>query len=354
MLLLVIAVCCLVMFAMVGAQKPREALSPASTSLPVTEAEEVVETQVRQELNLWNKILQAVMLQKEDTMAALLRSGPFSVNLRDHNDLTLLHYAAGRPSSKIVELLLQHEDINPGVIGGPSNCVAANSARQFGRYDNLWLLLKRYQHKKYLLPYNCNDHELEAWIEDPDSIPRGNNHVVLKKGDFLFGDELRWEKVISEIDATLFISGGFAAAHPASLKKRGITSVINLSGELHLGEALANTSIKETRIPLNDHQQENILLQLPGIIKLILTEILSGQVVLLNCWMGYSRSGTALVAYFMVRHRLGVLEALGLARHFRPMITPNSGFMKQLKQFELSEELQDLRRMVVIEGRELK
>ena len=56
--------------------------------------------------------------------------------------------------------------------------------------------------------------------------------------------------------------------------------------------------------------------------------------VLIHCMSGISRSGTLAIAYIMLEQRVSYETALATARAARPCIHPNSGFQKQLLEFE--------------------
>lgn len=63
--------------------------------------------------------------------------------------------------------------------------------------------------------------------------------------------------------------------------------------------------------------------------------------------MGVSRSGALVLAYLMICHDLSLAEAIITVRLNRD-IGPNSGFLEQLRQLELS--LSQQRRQVTEEG----
>lgn len=60
-----------------------------------------------------------------------------------------------------------------------------------------------------------------------------------------------------------------------------------------------------------------------------------GTGVLVHCHMGISRSTTLLLAYLMKYEGLSLTEALSQVRTLRPIVNPNSGFMQQLRKYEL-------------------
>ena len=56
----------------------------------------------------------------------------------------------------------------------------------------------------------------------------------------------------------------------------------------------------------------------------------SGGKVLVHCYAGVSRSATIVIAYLILEHNLGCLEATALVKRQRPEVFPNAGFQRQL------------------------
>ena len=52
------------------------------------------------------------------------------------------------------------------------------------------------------------------------------------------------------------------------------------------------------------------------------------------CRAGMSRSASLCIAYFMRHHNMTMDEAFQFVKEKRPIIHPNPGFVRQLKQFE--------------------
>uniref|UniRef100_A0A6B2LMX6 protein-tyrosine-phosphatase n=1 Tax=Arcella intermedia TaxID=1963864 RepID=A0A6B2LMX6_9EUKA len=70
----------------------------------------------------------------------------------------------------------------------------------------------------------------------------------------------------------------------------------------------------------------------------------AGQNALIHCGQGKSRSGAMLVAFLMAKMGLSYDEALAVAKSKRPIIKPNQGFEDQLRKFESSQLLCNLRK----------
>lgn len=56
--------------------------------------------------------------------------------------------------------------------------------------------------------------------------------------------------------------------------------------------------------------------------------------VLVHCNLGISRSTTITLAYLMKTYNATVTEATKFVRHRRPIVCPNTGFLRQLLDYE--------------------
>ena len=56
--------------------------------------------------------------------------------------------------------------------------------------------------------------------------------------------------------------------------------------------------------------------------------------VLVHCLAGLSRSPAVVIAYLMKHHNMTFAEAHNFVFERRPMISPNNGFVEQLKKYE--------------------
>ncbi|KAI0344293.1 phosphatases II [Trametopsis cervina] len=56
--------------------------------------------------------------------------------------------------------------------------------------------------------------------------------------------------------------------------------------------------------------------------------------ILVHCSAGISRSPTLVTAYLMRSHGMSLKAALGLVLRTRPQVSPNPGFLRQLKELE--------------------
>lgn len=81
-----------------------------------------------------------------------------------------------------------------------------------------------------------------------------------------------------------------------------------------------------------DLESFDLLTHIPECLEFIDEGRRSGAV-LVHCFAGQSRSGAVVMAYLMQHLSMNVSEALQYAKEKRPAISPNEGFMKQLKLF---------------------
>jgi len=64
--------------------------------------------------------------------------------------------------------------------------------------------------------------------------------------------------------------------------------------------------------------------------------VASGGKVLVHCLAGVSRSPTMVLGYIMYRYGVPLKQALEIVTKARPVIAPNLGFVKQLRDLEKS------------------
>jgi predicted protein tyrosine phosphatase len=83
-----------------------------------------------------------------------------------------------------------------------------------------------------------------------------------------------------------------------------------------------------------DISSENLLPHIEPAVAFIETGLDAGEVVLVHCNQGKSRSGSIAIATLMKRQHLKFMDALLLAKQQRPSINPNSGFTSALLQYE--------------------
>lgn len=148
-----------------------------------------------------------------------------------------------------------------------------------------------------------------------------------KKTNFYYDAE------IDKITDKIYLGNEEAQKRPHILKAIGVTNIIVVGTGLpvHHPKDFIYKSIE-----IDDFYQENIAFFFDETYKFI--EESKGSVYV-HCAAGVSRSPTIVIAYIMKKNRKNYEETYEFVREKRPCISPNMGFVKQLKEFEKTLEL---------------
>jgi protein-tyrosine phosphatase len=140
----------------------------------------------------------------------------------------------------------------------------------------------------------------------------------------------------AEIFNHLYLGSVGAAMNKNNLKRLGITHILCVADNIkpQFPDLFTYKSIE-----ILDTASTDIIAVLPECFEFIQQAYVSGGKVLLHCFAGKSRSASVCIAYVMQSERLCLLDAFRYVRERRNLALPNTGFMKQLKQFEKSEGL---------------
>ena len=136
---------------------------------------------------------------------------------------------------------------------------------------------------------------------------------------------------MSMIKPGLFIGNWLDAQNLNLLKRKKISHILCTAGELH--PVFPKIFIYKC-IRGSDHPMYNLGTHFEGAADFINRGIKEGTGVLVHCHAGISRSTSCMIAYLMKHNGLGLGTALSLCRKRRPIVNPNPGFMKQLRDFE--------------------
>ncbi|XP_035641580.1 dual specificity protein phosphatase 18 [Oncorhynchus keta] len=136
---------------------------------------------------------------------------------------------------------------------------------------------------------------------------------------------------LCQITEHLFLSNGRAANDKAVISRFNITCIINAT------QNITNTSTAEVEyvhIPVTDSPSSPLSDFFDEVAdKIQLVGEQCGRT-LVHCNAGVSRSATLCLVYLMKYHGITLLEAHKKVKSCRPIIRPNSGFWKQLIQYE--------------------
>ncbi|KXZ50007.1 hypothetical protein GPECTOR_18g161 [Gonium pectorale] len=97
---------------------------------------------------------------------------------------------------------------------------------------------------------------------------------------------------------------------------------------------LRSCKFEYLHVPISDMEGVDLISQLPAALNFIDAAIAKGGVVLVHCMMGISRSASTCIAYLMWKERLSFERAAEKVYVARPFISPNPGFVLQLREWE--------------------
>ncbi|KAJ3690172.1 hypothetical protein LUZ61_019336 [Rhynchospora tenuis] len=135
------------------------------------------------------------------------------------------------------------------------------------------------------------------------------------------------------IDQGLYLGSVGAALNKDKLKELNITHVLTVARSLQ--PAYPNEFIYK-KIDVLDSPETRLEDYFEECINFIDEAIRTGGNVLVHCFAGRSRSVTIVVAYLMKKHRMTREAAFSLVISKRTLAAPNSGFIRQLDNFEKS------------------
>jgi len=140
-----------------------------------------------------------------------------------------------------------------------------------------------------------------------------------------------------QILPNLFIGNLRAAKNKDYLKKLGITHILVASAV----EPEFPKQFNYKCINVDDSDDADLLQHLTGCFEYIDNAVKSGGIVLIHCLVGISRSPSIAIAYLMFRDHLSYEEAAEIVKEKHPLMEPNTGFVRQLKDLEKKIESED-------------
>uniref|UniRef100_A0A1B6EEH0 Protein-tyrosine-phosphatase n=1 Tax=Clastoptera arizonana TaxID=38151 RepID=A0A1B6EEH0_9HEMI len=137
---------------------------------------------------------------------------------------------------------------------------------------------------------------------------------------------------ISQVTPHLYLSGA-PAVREDSLTSLGITCVISAAPELPSPPLPPLVSVV-LRLPLQDSSSADISAYLHTVADTIQQVSQDGGKVLVHCVAGMSRSAALCLSYLVKHNNMSLRKAFTHLRSCRPFVRPNSGFFRQLIEFE--------------------
>eukprot|EP00897_Mesotaenium_endlicherianum_P006525 jgi/Mesen1/5900/ME000003S06924 len=133
------------------------------------------------------------------------------------------------------------------------------------------------------------------------------------------------------VEPGLYLGAWGAAQDKAGLEEKNVTHVLTVASGL--GKAPHLDTFTYTIISIEDTSFTNISKHFETCFEVIDAGREAGGV-LVHCMAGVSRSATVVVAYLMRTHGWPLQKALEHVKRCRPVVHPNEGFLRQLREFE--------------------
>jgi predicted protein tyrosine phosphatase len=140
------------------------------------------------------------------------------------------------------------------------------------------------------------------------------------------------EMKLFQITPQLFVSGYNNAQNLECLKQHGITHVINLTAHhcpnLHHGE------VGYSSFSISDNAHFDLFSFFESLVDLISQKINENHRVLVHCKMGISRAPSVVMAFLIRKMQMSYSCAFDYVQKIHPKVSPNLGFLMQLKKLE--------------------
>ena len=135
---------------------------------------------------------------------------------------------------------------------------------------------------------------------------------------------------VAKITDYLFLCGA-ASVTERNIREYGITSVINMTLDV---KPLTMPNLETYQIRMDDTPNSKLSTYFDKVADRIHAAKNKGGKTLVHCVAGVSRSATMCIAYLMRYHKVSLLHAYTYVKTKRPVIRPNTGFFRQLIDYE--------------------
>ncbi|KAF9522497.1 protein-tyrosine phosphatase-like protein [Crepidotus variabilis] len=136
------------------------------------------------------------------------------------------------------------------------------------------------------------------------------------------------------IPSALYLGPVSAATSTQFIASNGITQVLSIG----ITPSPKVDGVIYHRLSVNDSASASVIPTINCAVEIIDHALKSKKGtgrILVHCCAGVSRSPTLVVAYLMKKRGMSLRDALGHVVKIRPQVSPNSGFIQQLKDMEV-------------------
>ena len=289
-----------------------------------------------------NMFIRAVKSGMVHWVNFLLGHPKLNPNFLDRYGNGALHYAAAFGYTNITSNLLGSGKFDINLMNS-EYYPAIEFAKMFDRYQVVKVFLREYNKLEKSPPIHYGEQNLFYLPTYIGEYPETNGEIFSKKTilETLHSlPDFQWEKTTSKIADFIYLGGLYAARDPYLLSALKIIHVLDLTKSL--GTLEPSDKITYLNIPIYDETTAPLLAELPRAIEFIHRSLSNGGRIMIHCAAGISRSSSVLIAYTMVVFDYSYQEAFDYVAGYRPIIRPNTGFVKQIQDFSLSKEFKEL------------
>lgn len=183
---------------------------------------------------------------------------------------------------------------------------------------------------------NNTGKEKNNTLETLSSTLSSKKQIVFSVPRNWFVFDLEPDVQVAEILPGLTMGSQDAAASLDLLQQSGVTHVINLAS--FVDNFFEGTFVYK-KIDARDIPEFQISSHFEETNDFIASAIYAKGVVFVHCNAGISRSGSVVLAYVMKTQKMSFDFAFEFVRSKRPVVRPNPGFVKQLKEYEKTLDL---------------
>ncbi|KAL3812695.1 hypothetical protein ACJIZ3_013963 [Penstemon smallii] len=134
-----------------------------------------------------------------------------------------------------------------------------------------------------------------------------------------------------KIEEDLYLGSLGSANNKSALKSLNVTHILTVANSLPVAHP---NDFKYKIIEVCDRSDVTLLPFFDECFAFIEEARTTGGAVLVHCFAGRSRSVTIIVAYLMFKNGMSLSKAMEHVKGKRPVVSPNSGFMLQLADYE--------------------
>lgn len=136
-----------------------------------------------------------------------------------------------------------------------------------------------------------------------------------------------------QVDPNIFISGYLIAADPNFVQRNGITRIVKMFADdpTYEGGYHRHPGVTYFVAAADDVPGYDIRRNAADAMKFIKEGLAKNERILVHCHAGISRSSTVVLMHLMVNRGLPLDIALERLQRIRPVVQPNSGFMRHLR-----------------------